>query len=139
MSIRKFGEPERIEDWSRRMTQMMDEMLNRDYVQYRDSGAWQPPTNLYECGDSFFILVEIGGMEQSQIEVNCVNERLIMLTGTRGMPRRADWKEEICIHVMEIDEGPFRREIELPVPVIIDRVEATYDKGYLWIALPKKK
>ena len=40
---------------------------------------------------------------------------------------------------MEIDEGPFRREIDLPAAVDTSQVEATYRKGFLWIRLPKTK
>ena len=43
----------------------------------------------------------------------------------------------LSIHAMEIDEGPFRREIELPEAVDVDRMEATYSKGYLWITVPR--
>jgi HSP20 family molecular chaperone IbpA len=38
---------------------------------------------------------------------------------------------------MEIDHGPFRREVTLPEPIDVQSVEATYDKGYLWVMLPK--
>lgn len=38
---------------------------------------------------------------------------------------------------MEIDEGPFAREIELAQPVDVNAVEVNYDRGYLWILLPK--
>jgi HSP20 family molecular chaperone IbpA len=34
---------------------------------------------------------------------------------------------------MEIDEGAFCREIDLPEPIDVDQMEATYAKGYLWI------
>jgi HSP20 family molecular chaperone IbpA len=43
------------------------------------------------------------------------------------------------MHAMEISEGAFRREIELPEPVEQDRVEASYSKGFLWITLPRTK
>jgi len=40
---------------------------------------------------------------------------------------------------MEIDYGPFEREIDLPVEVEIDKAYAEQRNGLLWIALPLRK
>jgi HSP20 family molecular chaperone IbpA len=39
---------------------------------------------------------------------------------------------------MEIDHGPFCREVELPADVAHEHVSATHLNGLLWIQLPKK-
>jgi len=40
---------------------------------------------------------------------------------------------------MEIDYGPFEREVSLPVEVEIDKAEAEQRNGLLWISLPVKQ
>jgi HSP20 family molecular chaperone IbpA len=40
---------------------------------------------------------------------------------------------------MEIDYGPFEREIAFPVDVEIDKAHAEQRNGLLWISLPVRK
>ena len=136
MADKKCGEVERLDEWSGRMNQIMDEMLNRNYVEYRHSRTWQPPTNVYETTQAYRICIELAGMASEDIEVVCPNDRSVVVSGLRPMPRPEN-VDGLCIHVLEIDEGPFEREIELPDPIDVDRVEVTYERGYLWIVLPK--
>jgi HSP20 family molecular chaperone IbpA len=42
------------------------------------------------------------------------------------------------VHVMEIDHGPFCRDVELPQNVAQERIVAAHRNGLLWIELPKK-
>ena len=136
MPAKRFGEVEGLDQWSGRMNEIMDEMLNRSYVEYRDSRTWQPPTNVYETSREYRICAEIGGMRLEEIEVVCRNDRCVVISGQRPMPR-PDVPERLCVHVLEVDEGPFEREIDLPDPVDVDRVQVEYERGYLWITLFK--
>jgi HSP20 family molecular chaperone IbpA len=43
------------------------------------------------------------------------------------------------VHLMEIDHGPFAREVELPLNVEKDQIKAQHRNGMLWIGLPKTK
>ena len=45
MATKKCGEVEGLDEWSGRMNEIMDEMLNRNYVEYRGTRTWQPQTN----------------------------------------------------------------------------------------------
>lgn len=138
MANRNFGELEGVDEWSRRANQIMDEMLKRSYVEYRSERTWQPAVNLYEASGRYHVCVGVAGMERAEIDVECPDDRHVVIRGTRGMPRPAA-AGELCIHMVEIDDGPFRRELELPEPVDVSAVEATYKKGFLWITLPKRK
>jgi HSP20 family protein len=44
---------------------------------------------------------------------------------------------KVRIHVMEIDHGPFCREVDVPENVDKERISATHRNGLLWIELPK--
>lgn len=133
----KFGSDEPVSEWSRKIGDIMDEMLNRSFVQYKDSGAWQPATDVFESRTSYFICVELAGMEKQDIDVECLDDRRVLVSGRRKQPRPSGMSGPLSVHVLEIDEGPFQREIDLPEPVKVDQVEAGYSKGYLWITLPK--
>ncbi len=121
-----------------KMGDMMEQMLNRSFVTFRGSGEWAPQTNVYENADSYQICMELAGMREQDFEVRCLDELRVVVSGRRGLPRLKTTDRQCCIHVIEIDDGHFRREIDLPTPIEVDRVSAAYDAGFLWITLPKK-
>ena len=137
MSRRNFGSGDSVEDWSRKVQDIMDEMRNRIFLDYRTTGTWQPALNVYETRGAYYACVELAGLEQSAICVECLGPQRVRISGHRGQPRAGDLENPFSVEMMEIDEGPFCREFELPEPISVDAVEATYDKGYLWITLPK--
>ena len=137
MAIDRFGQSEGVENWSRKIHDIMDEMLNRTFVDFRDARAWQPAINVYETREAYFICVELAGVNEDEIDVECVDATRVVIRGRRAQPRPAGPDTILSVYVMEIDEGPFRREIELAQPVDVDAVQAAYTEGYLWITLPR--
>ncbi len=138
MSFGKFGQGEEIDEWSRKIHDIMDEMEKRDFVHFRDSGTWQPATNVYETRDAYYICVELAGVPREQIDVECLDHQRITIRGSRAQPRPEGLEGPLSIHAMEVDEGPFWREIDLPEPIDMECLEATYSEGYLWISVPRK-
>ncbi len=133
MALRRFGEGEAFDEWTRKIRDIMDEMQRRDFFQFRNTGSWQPATNVYETRAAYHICVELAGVDEQTIDVACVERRRICISGHRDQPRPLGVEGPLSVHAMEIDEGAFRREIELPEPIDVDRMEATYSKGFLWI------
>ena len=134
MTFSKFGQGD---EWSQKMQDIMDEMRNRHFVQFRREDTWQPATDVYETRDAYLVCVELAGMDPNDVAVECRDQRSLSVQGCRGNPRPADGCGPLSLHAMEINHGLFRREVVFVEPVNIDEVEATYDKGYLWIRLPK--
>lgn len=132
-----FGGESDFAEWSRRIEQIMDEMLRRTFVQFRDVGAWQPATNVYETRDAYHICVDLAGMERDQVAVHWVSPMRLTIAGWRPQPRPPVSGGELSVHLLEVDEGRFERSIELPDPIDADGVEAWYEKGFLWITAPK--
>lgn len=124
-------------EWSGKIGDIMQEMLNRSFFRYSDKGSWQPATNVYESDACYHVCVELAGVDRAQICVECPNPRLLVIHGSRANPQPRDVCTDVSVHALEIDSGPFRREIELPEAVRVDVVEAVYEKGYLWVTLPK--
>ncbi len=138
MSFDKFGQGDEFDEWSRKIHDIMDEMQKRDFVHFRDSGTWQPATNVYETRDTYHICVELAGVPREQIDVECSEQQRITIKGNRRQPRPDGVEGPLSIHAMEVDEGPFWREIDLPEPIEVDHLEAIYSEGYLWITVPRK-
>jgi HSP20 family protein len=137
MSFGKFGQGEGFDEWARKIHDIMDEMQKRDFVHFRDTDSWQPATNVYETADAYYICVELSGVHRQQIDVECLDRRRITINGSRAQPRPDGVEGPLSIHALEIDEGPFRREIDLPEAVDVEAMDATYSKGYLWITVPR--
>ena len=96
------------------------------------SQIWRPPTDVYETETAVVVRVEIAGMKDEDFSVSLTGRNLVI----RGL--RPDVAERKAYHQMEIFFGEFKSEVELPGPVIADRVRAEYQKGFLTVILPKQ-
>lgn len=137
MSFGKFGSDEQMQEWSRKIQDIMNEMRNRNFVEYRATGTWQPRVNLYAARTAFHVCIELAGLDPEGFAVERLAATRICLRGIRQRPRRPATEDLGRVEEMEIDEGAFAREIELPEPIDEQAVEITYDRGFLWIHLPK--
>ncbi len=131
-------DPKDVDSWSQRMRNIMDEMLNRHFVEWRPPGTWKPPTNVYETEDSYCVCMDLAGLDHEDIVVEYVDNQLVV-SGKRCQPRFEGLGEPLNVFLLEIQEGPFHRMIELPEPVDEDRIDAATNQGFLWVILPKAK
>ena len=105
----------------------------------RFAHAWEPAINAYRCKTCIRICVDLAGVDRSVIDLT-VEPRRVMIRGTRELPEPTD--DEGCalqLLAMEIDYGPFIREVPLPAEVEIDEAHAEQRNGLLWISLPVKE
>jgi len=93
--------------------------------------AWRPPTDIYETEERFFVRIEIAGMKENQFSITVKNNTLA-ISGVRE-----DVPERRAFHQMEISFGEFSIEVEFPIQVDVERVEADYSDGFLRVTLPK--
>lgn len=129
--------------FTERMNRWVEQVLGPDYRRYCARRAWTPCVNLYEDVDSYYVVVELSGIEADKVELRVENNNLV-LEGRRATPRpeACPGCDEIPLrklrtHLMEIDHGQFSRTLQMPEAVDRDRTEASYRNGYLWITCPK--
>lgn len=118
------------------MSKWVDHVLGPGYHQYRPGEAWAPAINLYEDKKRYCLVVDLAGLHADQINIQIESKQMV-ISGNRPSPQIPDACEEICMHLMEIDHGPFMRTLELPDNADTDGIEASYRGGYLWIKIPK--
>ena len=138
MAESKFGHGQGMDEWSRNISDIMEEMRTRSFFDFRDSGTWQPATNMYETQDAYHICVDLAGVREEAVELRNVNAKQIRVVGRRRQPHPRGVEGPLSVHLMEIDQGPFDREIDFPDPVDFEARRVICDEGYLWITLPKK-
>ena len=134
------------------------EQMHKGYYNFRPNDTWVPNVNLYETEDLYLVCVDLAGVEKEKIDVELSDNRL-SIRGARGVPSYDEVAEntppasgesssgsggpstergKLRVHVMEIDHGPFFREVELPEHVHREGIAAHYRNGMLWIEIPKK-
>lgn len=115
----------RLGDVAYQLTQM-------DFTRLAGSG-WVPAINAFRCEKALTICVDLAGVDTAQIELLVESGRLL-IRGTRPLPEPPSG----CCQViaMEIDYGPFQREVLLPTSVDLAQVTAEQREGLLWIELP---
>ena len=94
---------------------------------------WQPPTDVYETEDALIVRVEVAGMRENDFSIEIKGHLLII----RGI--RSDASHPRSFHQMEIRFGEFQIELELPIPIDTNSIEAIYNNGFLLIILPKAR
>jgi HSP20 family protein len=102
------------------------------------SHTWEPAINAYRCDKCIRVCVDLAGVERSRIDLTVEPERLIV-RGVRDVPEPTHAEgRAVQLLAVEIDYGPFEREVLLPALVDIDNVHAEQRNGLLWISLPLK-
>ena len=93
--------------------------------------GFRPHVDCFRTDDALTVVVEIPGIEGDTVEL-VVAEGTLYLSGARARPR----VEGQVYQQMEIDYGPFRRQIAVGTDVDVAQARATYERGILTIVLP---
>jgi len=98
------------------------------------ASSFAPAVDVYEDEHNVTLKIEVPGIDEKDIDVQLENNTLTV-HGERKIEKEE--KEENYRRV-ERHYGSFTRTFTLPTTVDSEKVSATYDKGVLKIALPKK-
>jgi len=112
------------------------ELTRVQFSQSYATARWHPNINAYRCQKCLTICVDLAGIDKDEIDVRVEPQRLL-LRGQRQAPEPAGANLQARqVLAMEIDYGPFEREVLLPDEVEPGRVTAEQRNGLLWIYLP---
>jgi HSP20 family protein len=101
--------------------------------------TWRPAINAYRCKDCIRVCVDLAGVDRSDIDL-VITSQCLSIRGVRDVPEPShEARRAMQMIAMEIDYGPFERELRLPVEVKVDKVHAEQKNGLLWIHLPLRK
>jgi HSP20 family protein len=103
------------------------------WVSPRQHKIWRPPTDVYETDDCVVVKVEIAGMDEQDFAISLSANKLV-ISGIRHDPAA-----KLSYQQMEILYGHFETQIHLPRAIDVDKIEATYQSGFLHVCLPKAK
>jgi HSP20 family protein len=94
-----------------------------------------PALNVWTSDEGLNVTAEVPGVSPEEIEISVVGDTLT-LSGTRK-PEELD--ENARYHRQERGYGAFTRSLQLPFPVDVNKVEATFRNGVLMVAMPRSE
>lgn len=101
--------------------------------------GWRPAINADRFKDCIRVCVDLAGVDRSDIDLRIANQHL-SIRGVRDVPESSEEAgQAVQMIAMEIDYGPFERELRLPAEVDVKQVHAEQKNGLLWIHLPLRK
>jgi HSP20 family protein len=95
--------------------------------------GFRPQADIYRTDDppEIHIILELPGVDPERLEI-VAGERTVSVAGVRERPQLAAAR----VQQMELEYGPFQRQLQLIDDVDSDRATATYERGLLCIVLP---
>ena len=136
---RQLSESDPFETWSRQVHELLDEMLHRTFVAFRRPGTWHPAVNVYETRQEYFICADIAGIDQQQVHIARFDPNRLVISGRRAQPRPPGAHGPLSVWRMEIHDGVFHCEVNLPEAADLTQREVAYREGYLWIRIPRRQ
>ena len=130
---------------ARHMSRWIEQVLGSDYAKYHARQAWSPAIDLYEDEASFYLVVDLAGVDPKTVDLHVDQAKdKLLLAGEREAPRPPGKAEcpppgrSLRLQLMEINHGPFLRTLDLPESVQKEQICACYKQGFLWVKMPKK-
>ena len=103
--------------------------------QPQQGATWSPAMDVCERSNELVILVEMPGVDRSDMQV-AWNEGLLIISGLkRQRPSGRGVETYLCV---ERAYGHFRREISVKIPIDYKSAKAELRDGLLKIHLPKR-
>jgi HSP20 family protein len=95
------------------------------------SGAF-PPINVFQQGDSLVAIVELPGVNKSDLEIQA-KDNTIRISGKKAV----SFPEKISLHRRERLSGSFDRTLTVPMQIDAGAIKAEYRNGVLALFIPR--
>ena len=119
-----------------RLGDIVYQLSKVQFSHWNNPKGWSPAINAYRCDQQIVICVDLAGVDDSEFELHVEPGRL-RIRGRREPPEPVCTEQNsVQVLAMEIDYGPFEREITLPAEVDPAGVKAEHKSGLVWIYLP---
>lgn len=115
------------------LQQALDSLRDSNWLASSPSaGGAYPPINVFRRGDDFVIILEVPGIQKSDLEVQ-VRGNAVRLSGKKAFA----YPTSVSVHRRERLSGDFDRTVTIPVEIDPDRVKAECRDGILALYLAR--
>lgn len=106
--------------------------------EYKETAPGRINLDLIDAGDSYYVKVDLPGVNKDEIDVEIADRELIIATFFGGDDDEENCEKEGCEFLIKgRTYGPAKRVITLPSKVKIDTSKAEFNNGVLFLELPK--
>ncbi len=94
--------------------------------------GYRPQVDVYlgENPPTLTVMVELPGVDPADVQV-IASPQALLIAGVRQRPKNCGHYQQ-----MEIEYGPFQRQVTLATDIDLDAATATYERGILTVRLP---
>jgi HSP20 family protein len=92
--------------------------------------GFRPQVDCYRNDEEFVVIAELPGIDPAEIQL-VAGPRTLLIAGERARPKSSGHFQQ-----MEIDYGPFQRQVLLDEDVDAEAATASYKRGMLRVKLP---
>lgn len=100
----------------------------------RERGRIAPRADVFETGESFVLVADMPGVDETSVEVTLEN-RVLTITG-EVRPRQHDGYRRVYA---EFEDADFERAFHISAEVDASAIQATVKNGVLRVSVPKRK
>ena len=111
-----------------------DHMFNGPYFETNSENTWSATVNIQEDDKAIVLTADLPDVADEDLDVK-VEKGALTLRAKRQPEKESQEKR---FHCLERAYGSFHRSFKLPENVNTEKIEARYDKGVLWVTLPKR-
>lgn len=123
---------------------VVDQIFQNNLSRFFDDSFWgsngftstaKPPVNIRETESAYLIEMSAPGLQKQDFQLN-ISERLLTISydpkkDEQQAPGSEEWLRR------EFEKGPFNRTFTLDDSVDIEKIQARYENGILYLELPK--
>lgn len=132
--LRLFGPMIELSRLQREVNRLFTLFVESNNPVVAPSSAWDPSVDIVDDGEKIRVLVELPGVEASDVRV-AVRGRVVTVRGTKRGRTRA--RGGIRFSCMERYFGSFVKSVSLPRPVNSRQAKSKLSRGLLEIVLPR--
>ena len=100
-----------------------------------EKGAFAPRMDIASSPAEYTVTAELPGMDEKDIQLELNEDALVL----KAEKRQESTREDQGYHRVERQYGLFQRVLHLPEDADADAIAASYDKGVLRIAIPRRE
>ncbi|HHJ53651.1 MAG TPA: Hsp20/alpha crystallin family protein [Caldithrix abyssi] len=133
MALVKWNPMNELANWEREVDRMIRDVFSPEVRLFEDISHVVPLIDMEETDDAFNITAELPGMKKEDIKIT-FQDNILTISGEKKTEEK---REEKNFHRMERSFGKFSRSIGIPAGVVLDKIDAEYKNGVLYIHIPK--
>src|SRR5437899_166740 len=105
-----------------RLGEVVYELTRVKFSQFGPPEPWRPAINAYLCRGQITVCVDLAGVDKARLDLQVEPRRLSIRGHREGPEPTGQQPKALQVLAMEIDYGPFERQLELPADVDTQRV-----------------